>query len=66
MDANKAYEEKVWWQLHKNAMSSVEQVLEATPHKTAVVWPPATHHETIQIRWTRHAEHKDEEVRVNS
>ena len=33
MDANKTAGEKAWWQLHKNAMSNIEQVLEATPHK---------------------------------
>ena len=43
--ANKMYEEKAWWQLHKNAVSHMEQFLEATPHKTAAVWPPTTHHE---------------------
>ena len=45
VDANKAYEEKVWQQLHKNATSYNEQVLEATPHKAAAVRPPTTHHE---------------------
>ena len=35
MDADKAYGEKVWWQLHKNAASCNEQILEATSHKVA-------------------------------
>ena len=39
------YGEKAWLQLHKNAASYIEQVLEATHHKTAVVQPPTTHHE---------------------
>ena len=45
VDANKLYGEKAWWQLHKNATSCIEQVLEATPNKIAVVRPPTTHHE---------------------
>ena len=44
MNANETYEEKAWRQLH-NAASNIEQVLEATPHKTAAVRPPTTHHE---------------------
>ena len=28
-------EEKAWQQLHKNAASNIEQVLEAAPHKAA-------------------------------
>ena len=35
MDSYKAYEEKSWQQLRKNATSCIEQVLEATPNKTA-------------------------------
>ena len=31
--------------LHKNAVSNIEQVLEATPHKAAAIRPPTTHHE---------------------
>ena len=37
VDANLTYGEKVWRQLHKNAMSCIEQILEATPYKTAAV-----------------------------
>ena len=37
MDTDKIYGEKVWWELHKNATSYFEQILEATPHKTAAV-----------------------------
>ena len=48
MDANKTYGEKAWRQLHKNAASNTEQVLEAILHKTAVVLPHATHHENYQ------------------
>ena len=39
------YGEKAWRQLHKNAASNIEQVLEAAPHKAAAVWPLTTHHE---------------------
>ena len=42
------YGEKAWRQLHKNAASNIEQVMEATPHKVAAVRPPTTHHENYQ------------------
>ena len=45
MDANQTYGEKAWGQLHKNAASCIDQVPEATSHKTAIVRPPTTHHE---------------------
>ena len=48
MDANWMYGEKTWRQLHKNAASNIEQVLEAASHKEASVRPPATHHEKYQ------------------
>ena len=48
MDADKTDEEEAWRQLHKNAVSNFEQVLEAIPHKKAAVWPPTTHHENYQ------------------
>ena len=38
-------EKKAWWQLYKKAASNIEQVLEAAPHKAAVVRPPTTYHE---------------------
>ena len=50
-------ENKTWWQLHKNTTSNIEPVLEATPQKIAAIRPPTTHHETIQVRRTRHAGH---------
>ena len=45
MDAKSTYEEKACRQLHKNAASNMEQVLEVAPHKAAAVRPPNTHHE---------------------
>ena len=48
MDANKTYGERAWRQLHKNAVSNIEQVLEAEPHKAAAVRPPTTRHENYQ------------------
>ena len=48
MDANEKDGEKAWRQLHKNAESNIEQVLEATPHKAAAVRPPTTHNENYQ------------------
>ena len=43
MDADLAYREKARQELHKNAMSYTEQILEATSHKTAAVQPPTSH-----------------------
>ena len=31
-------------QLHKNAASNIEQVLEATPQKAPTIRPPTAHH----------------------
>ena len=45
MDANKTAGEKARRQLHKNAASNFEQVLEATPHKVPTVRSPTSHHE---------------------
>ena len=41
MDTDKAYREKARWELRKNAMSSVEKILEATSNETTVL-PLAT------------------------
>ena len=48
------YGEKAWRQLHKNAASCIEQILEATLHKTAAVWPPTLITKSIQVRQIRH------------
>ena len=48
MDANETDGEEAWRQLHKNAASNVEQVLEATPHKAAAIRPLTNHHENYQ------------------
>ena len=61
MDTNKMYGEKTWQQLRKNAASNIELVLEATPHKTAAVWPPTIHDENYQ----RHVDAAGD-VRTNS
>ena len=45
MDSNKTAGEEARRQLHKNAVSNLEQVLAATPHKTPTVRPPASYHE---------------------
>ena len=45
----------VWRRMHKNALSHIEQILEATSHKIAAVKSPTTFLETIQISRTRHA-----------
>ena len=44
-DANKTAGEKARRQLHKNAASNIEQVLEATPHKAPTIRPPTSDHE---------------------
>ena len=38
------YRENAWRQLHKNAASNIEQVLEAAPDKAAALRLSATHH----------------------
>ena len=43
LDTDYVYREKDRQQLHKNAMSYIEQILEATFHKTAALWPPTSH-----------------------
>ena len=45
IDANKTAGEKAKRQLHKNAASNIEQVLEATPHKAQTIRPPTAYHE---------------------
>ena len=40
--------EKTWWQLHKNAVSNIEEILETTPHKAVALRPPTTHRENYQ------------------
>ena len=55
MNANKTNGVKAWRQLHKNAASNIEQVMEAAPHKAAAVRSPIT--KTIQGRRTRYAGH---------
>ena len=46
MDADLEYGEKAWRQLHVNATSYTEQILEATTRNKIAVWPPTTHHES--------------------
>ena len=43
MDADETYREKARRELHKNAMSYIEQILEATSHETTVVRPPTSY-----------------------
>ena len=45
LDANKTAGEKARQQLHKNAVSNIEQVLETTPQKAPTIRPPTSHHE---------------------
>ena len=37
------YGEKAWQQLHENAASNIEQLLEAAPNKAAAVRPLTSH-----------------------
>ena len=50
LDANKTAGEKDRRQLHKNAASNIERVIEVTPHEAPTIQPL-----TIQVRRTRHA-----------
>ena len=43
MDADKVYREKAWRQLHKNAASFIEQILEVKFSKAAAIRPLASH-----------------------
>ena len=45
IDAIEKYSKKDWLQQRNNAVSNIEQVLEAAPHKAAAIRPPTTHHE---------------------
>ena len=42
------YGEKSWRQLHKNTVSNIEKVLEASTRQVVAVRPPTTHHENYQ------------------
>ena len=45
MDANKKKNgQKAWGQLHKNAVSNMEEVTQAAPHKAAAIQPPTPYH----------------------
>ena len=44
LDANSTAREEARRQLHKNAVSNLEQVLAVTPHKAPTIRPPASHH----------------------
>ena len=48
MEAKKHTEKKASQQLHENAASNVEKVLEAAPHKAAAVRPSTTYHKNYQ------------------
>ena len=48
LDANITYGEKARRQLHKNAASNIEEVMEAAPHKALTTRPPTSHHENYQ------------------
>ena len=43
MDADQAYREKAWWQLHTNSKSYIEEILEVTSNKTVAVRATTTH-----------------------
>ena len=43
IDADGPCREKARRELHKNSMSSIEQILEATSHKTAALRSPTSH-----------------------
>ena len=43
VDADKTHREKSRWELHKNATSYIEQILEAALHETTAVRPLTSH-----------------------
>ena len=43
MDADETYREIARQELHKDAMSYIEQILEATSHESIVVLPPTSY-----------------------
>ena len=45
LDAKKTAREKARRQLHNNAASNIELVLEATPHKSPTIKSTTSHHE---------------------
>ena len=47
--------EKARWELHKDAVCCFEQILEAAPHKTAIVRPLTSISQAIQVRRTKQA-----------
>ena len=57
LDANKTAGEEARRQVHENVASDIEQVLAATPHEAPTIRPPASYHETVQVRLTRHVGH---------
>ena len=57
IDADKAYWEKAQWELHKNATSCIEQILEATTTNQQLYGHAPLISKTMQIRRTRHAGH---------
>ena len=57
--------EKARWELHKNAISYLEQILEATLHETRAVQPHTSHLKNIQVRRIRHTG-RFGEARTNS
>ena len=40
LNIDKAYREKAWWQLRKDAMRYIKQILEGTSHKVVAVRSP--------------------------
>ena len=57
LDAGKAYREKAWGQLLKDATRYVKQILEATSHKISAIRQPIPISRIIIIRRTKHARH---------
>ncbi len=45
LNSDKTAGEEARRQLHKNAASNIEKVLEATPDKAPTIRPPTSHHE---------------------
>ena len=53
MYTNETYRKKAGWKLHKNAICYFEQILEATTHKTTVLWLPISHLTNLQHKMNK-------------
>ena len=63
---NKTYRDKARWELHKIAACRLEQILEATSHETAAVWPLASNLTSHPIKLRKTCRAQLEKSEANS